>query len=107
LKLAPGEAVLIPAGRDGRPARHPAEARGGQSVLSPVMTLPEAAADEQAQALCRNHPSRPATFVCRKYGLGYCDECCACPHPETYCQYRTQCLIREVCREGAGAAMDP
>lgn len=72
-----------------------------------IMTPPQDAHNEEPEPFCRNHPDRPATLVCRKYGLGYCDECCACPHPETYCQDRGQCLIRELCREGIGHAGDP
>ncbi len=55
---------------------------------------------------CRNHPDRPASFVCRKYGFAYCDECCACSHLHTYCEHRGQCLISELCREAGGYAGD-
>lgn len=49
---------------------------------------------------CANHPDRPSTYVCQKFDLGFCDECCKCPHESSVCNFRTQCLIRATCMEG-------
>ncbi|MGQ9631274.1 MAG: hypothetical protein ACUVXI_13340 [bacterium] len=46
---------------------------------------------------CENHRDREATFVCQKYSVGYCQECCACPNPQTYCKFRSGCIIWEMC----------
>ena len=48
---------------------------------------------------CRNHPQREAPWFCSKHSVAYCDECCRCPHPEGYCQFRPQCAIWQVCLE--------
>lgn len=52
---------------------------------------------------CRIHPDREAVVVCQKYELGYCEECadserCTCTSPQTYCKFRTQCLIWALCK---------
>ncbi len=44
----------------------------------------------------RQHADRPARLVCRKFDLEYRDGRYACPHPETYCKFRTQCLIHNL-----------
>lgn len=52
---------------------------------------------------CRFHPDRPVRVRCMKYGYDYCEQCLescdSCTDPELYCQYRTQCVIWEVCRK--------
>jgi hypothetical protein len=51
---------------------------------------------------CKNHPDRETYVACQKMGIGYCrdclDNCEACTDPCGYCQFRTQCLIWELCR---------
>ncbi len=42
---------------------------------------------------CKNHPEREAVFICQKYSIGYCNECCTCPQPENYCKFRANCQI--------------
>jgi len=39
---------------------------------------------------------RDRTLLCRKYDLHCRSEGCVCPHPETYCKFRTQCLIHSL-----------
>ncbi len=51
---------------------------------------------------CRNHPEREARVQCQKMRIGYCQECLdnceACTEPCGYCQYRSGCIIWELCR---------
>jgi len=51
---------------------------------------------------CKNHPDRETYVSCQKMEIGYCrdclDNCEACTDPCGYCQFRTQCLIWELCR---------
>jgi len=52
---------------------------------------------------CRNHPDREAYIKCQKMEIGYCRECLenceACTDPCTYCKFRPQCVIWEMCRK--------
>ncbi|MBW2094020.1 MAG: hypothetical protein JRI80_03955 [Deltaproteobacteria bacterium] len=52
---------------------------------------------------CRYHPDREAYIQCQKMGVGYCRECLenceACTDPCTYCKYRPQCIIWELCKK--------
>jgi len=52
---------------------------------------------------CRYHPDREAYIQCQKMEIGYCQECLenceACTDPCTYCKYRPQCVIWELCRK--------
>jgi hypothetical protein len=51
---------------------------------------------------CRFHGEREAYVICQKMETGYCKECLdaceACTDPCTYCKFRPQCLIWELCR---------
>jgi len=52
---------------------------------------------------CVNHPDRRAVIQCFKMDMGYCQECLddceACTDPCTYCKFRPQCVIWELCRK--------
>ena len=52
---------------------------------------------------CKYHPDREAYIKCEKMEIGYCQECLdnceACTDPCTYCKFRSQCIIRELCRK--------
>ncbi|MBW1868392.1 MAG: hypothetical protein JRI73_03660 [Deltaproteobacteria bacterium] len=54
---------------------------------------------------CRYHPGREAFVQCQKMAIGYCQECLedceACTDPCTYCKFRSQCIIWEMCRKSA------
>jgi len=52
---------------------------------------------------CKYHPGREAFVQCQKMMIGYCQECLenceACTDPCTYCKFRGQCIIWEMCRK--------
>ncbi len=54
---------------------------------------------------CKNHPDRSPAITCQKMDIGYCQECLdnceACTDPCTYCKFRPQCVIWELCRKSA------
>jgi len=54
---------------------------------------------------CKFHPEREARVSCQKMNIGYCQECLdnceACTDPCTYCKFRPQCIIWELCRNSA------
>lgn len=54
---------------------------------------------------CKYHPDREAYVTCQKMEIGYCEECLdnceACTDPCTYCKFRPQCIIWELCRRSA------
>ena len=56
--------------------------------------------------VCINHPDRPGKWLCQKFDLAFCDDCCRCSHPEGYCKFRPQCGVRQICQE-AGSAAEP
>ncbi len=62
-----------------------------------IVTSDKPASTPPSTSVCRNHPDRPSTLVCHKFGLGFCDECCRCPQPRSHCKFRTQCLVTEFC----------
>ncbi len=52
---------------------------------------------------CLFHDDREAYAKCQKMEIGYCRECLenceACTDPCGYCQFRTQCIIWELCKK--------
>jgi hypothetical protein len=43
---------------------------------------------------CANHPGVEARRFCQKTGRWLCDECGSrCTSPDTYCKFRTACII--------------
>lgn len=52
---------------------------------------------------CRFHDDREVYVKCQKMEIGYCRECLenceACTDPCGYCQFRTQCIIWELCKK--------
>ena len=52
---------------------------------------------------CRFHPDREARVTCEKMMIGYCEDCLenceACTDPCGYCQFRSKCIIWELCRK--------
>ncbi len=52
---------------------------------------------------CSRHPERPSVIKCHKMERAFCqqclDECEACTDPCTYCKFRPQCVIWELCRK--------
>jgi hypothetical protein len=47
----------------------------------------------------RQRADRAARLVCRKFDLEYSNGSCTCPHPRTYCKFRTQCLVHNLCAD--------
>jgi len=56
---------------------------------------------------CVNHPDRPGKWLCQKFDVAYCDECCRCGHAEGYCKFRSQCGVRQICEESNAAQAPP
>jgi hypothetical protein len=54
---------------------------------------------DDAVRMCVNHPDRPGKWLCQKFDLAYCDECCRCGQAEGYCKFRPQCGVRQICAE--------
>lgn len=57
----------------------------------------EAQSGGQKKMKCKNHPEKEVSFICQKYSIGYCGECCTCPQPDTYCKFRASCPIWVMC----------
>lgn len=52
--------------------------------------------------ICVNHPEREAPLICQKHGIAYCHECCICPQPKTFCEFRANCPIWVHCVKESG-----
>ncbi|MDO9565442.1 MAG: hypothetical protein Q7J15_01665 [Candidatus Desulfaltia sp.] len=56
-------------------------------------------------AKCVNHPDMETEFICMKYNVYLCEKCLKCSDPETYCKFRTSCLIWFFTIERSGAGI--
>ena len=49
---------------------------------------------------CYRHSDRSGEFYCQKDGNYMCQECACCHSPRVYCQFRTQCVIDLLTKQG-------